>query len=287
MMAKLAKDNLSEKYEIVFIMANTSEEDERTLRFANRCDEEWGLGLVIVEAVINPEFGKGTTHRVVTFETAARSGEVFEDVIKVYGIPNMDFEPCNREMKLNAMKSYMRSIGWGDYETAIGIRMDETRRVNPDVAAKNKIIYPLIDIWPRDKQDVRDFWDDQPFRLGMQEHEGNCKTCWKKSDKKHFRLISEQPQSYDFNRRMESIYGWHGAPHYGNPPIEGTKRVFFRNHRSTDDMFAQARELGYKPNVPVKEVRSHAARQFNLDLDVGGCGESCEPYPMEITKDPA
>lgn len=282
LMAKRAKEELSDKYDIKFVFANTGEETEKTLIFANRCDQEWRLGLVWVEAVVNPVFGKGTTHRVVTFDTASRNGEPFEEVIKVYGIPNQNFEPCNRELKLNAMNSYMRSIGWTEYETAIGIRMDELRRVNPATAAKNRIIYPLIDIWPTDKQDVRDFWEGQSFQLGLQEHEGNCKTCWKKSDKKHFRIIAEHPEYYDFNRRMEVLYGWHGAPHYGTPSPDGAQRMFFRGRRSAEDMFVQARELGYKPGIPAKEVRSHEARQFNLDLDVGGCGESCEPYPMEF-----
>ena len=57
--------------------------------------------------------------------------------------------------------------------------------------------------------------------------------------------------------------------------------MFFRGRRSTDDMFAQARALGYKPMIPVREVRSHEARQFHLDLDADGCGESCEAYAME------
>jgi hypothetical protein len=280
-MAKLIKERLSGKYELVFVFSNTSLEDERTLVFLDRCDREWDLDLKWVEAVINPVFGQGTTHRVVTFETAARNGEVFEEMIKVYGIPNDNFEPCNRELKLNAMKSYMRSIGWDKYETAVGIRMDERRRVNAANAAKHRIIYPLIDIWPLDKQDITTFWEDQPFDLGLEDHEGNCKTCWKKSDKKHFRLIAEQPESYEFNRRMEALYGWHGAPHYGTPSAEGQKRVFFRGRRSTDDMFAQARALGYKPMIRMREVRSHEARQFNFDLDVGGCGESCEAYVME------
>jgi hypothetical protein len=282
LMAKLAKEQLSDEYELAFVFANTSLEDERTLQFVDRCDREWGLGVVWLEAVINPVFGQGTTHRVVTFETAARNGEVFEEMIKVYGIPNDHFEPCNRELKLNAMNSYMRSIGWAGYQTAVGIRMDERRRVNAANAAKQRIIYPLIDMWPLDKQDVATFWEDQSFDLGLEDHEGNCKTCWKKSDKKHFRLIAEQPESYDFNRRMEALYGWHGAPHYGTPSPDGQKRVFFRGRRSTDDMFAQARALGYKPMIPLREVRSHEARQFNLDLDVGGCGESCEAYAMEF-----
>lgn len=282
-MAHLIKTHLSDQYETVFIMANTSRERGETLEFADRCDRAWGLNLVYVEAVINPVFGEGTTHRVVTFDTAARNGEVFAEMIKVYGIPNMDFEPCNRELKLNAMKSYMRSIGWTDYQTAIGIRMDESRRVNPAAAAANKVIYPLIDLWPRDLQDVETFWEDQPFTLELQPHEGNCKGCFKKSDKKLFRSVLERPQDFDWHREMEAKYGWHGAPTYGQV-VEGRKpRVFFRNYRSTDQLIAQARELGYVPAIPLREVRSEAARQSTFDFDAGGCSESCEPFAMEMT----
>jgi len=280
-MAKRINEELSDKFEIVNIMANTSRERDESLEFADRCDREWGLNLIYVEAVVNPEFGKGTSHRVVNFDTAARDGSVFEEVIKVYGIPNMDFEPCNREMKLNAMRSYMRSIGWEDYQTAIGIRMDETRRVNPKTAAANKIIYPFIDIWPTDKQDVETFWESMPFRLNLKSYEGNCKNCFKKSDKKLFRLAAERPHDFDWNRKIEQQYGWHGAPTYGKEDPERSPRVFFRRYRSADDIVAQARALGYVPTIPMREVRSHEARQFNLDLDVGGCGESCELYPME------
>lgn len=280
-MARRMQLECSDEYEIKFVFANTGQENEQTLEFVRRCDEAWGLNITWVEAVVHPDEDKGSTHRVVTFETASRNGEPFEEVIKKYGIPNPDFQPCNRELKLNAMNSYMRSIGWesGSYYTAIGIRADEQRRVN-DKAAQSKILYPLIDFWPTDKQDVNDFWEEQPFRLRLQEHEGNCKTCWKKSDSKLFRLIAERPWIFDFNRRMEEKYGWHGAPHYGVPQEDGKPRVFFRNYRSTDDLFAQAKAVGVTPYIPIKELRSNAARQFNLDMDAG-CSESCEAYPME------
>lgn len=280
-MAKLLKDEFSDKYELIFVFANTGEESEQTLEFVRRCDEAWNLGLVLVEAVTHPGQWKGATHRVVTFDTASRNGEPFEAVIQKYGIPNMDFEPCNRELKLNAMNSYMKSIGLpiGSYHTAIGIRADESRRVNASTAEKNKIIYPLIDIWPSDKQDVNSFWEDQPFNLNLQEHEGNCKSCWKKSDKKLFKLVAERPWVFDFNRRMEKLYGWHGAPTYGAEDASRKPRVFFRGHRSTDDLFAEAQAVGITPYIPIREIRSNSAHQADLDF---GCGESCEPYEMEF-----
>jgi 3'-phosphoadenosine 5'-phosphosulfate sulfotransferase (PAPS reductase)/FAD synthetase len=281
-MAKRLKAEYSDMYFLIFVFANTGQENEQTLEFARRCDEAWGLNLIWVEAVVHPGERRGSTHRIVTFDTASRNGEPFEAVIQKYGIPNMDFEPCNRELKLNAMNSYMRSIGLpvGSYSTAIGIRADEARRVNEKQAVEAKIIYPLIDFWPTDKQDVNTFFEEQPFRLRLQEHEGNCKTCWKKSDKKLFRLVGERPWVFDFNRRMEEKYGYHGAPFYGNPPPGAKPRVFFRKHRSTNDLFAEAQALGVTPYIPIKEVKSTDNRYEVSDTDAGGCGESCEPYGM-------
>lgn len=272
MMAKRIKEEKGDEYDIVFIFANTGEENEKTLEFVRRCDEEFALGVVWVEAVSHPDERKGSSHRVVTFETASRNGEPFEAMIEKYGIPNKSFPHCTRELKLNAMSSYMNSIGWTEYTTAIGIRADENRRVD-EKAVEHKIIYPLIDWWPADKQDVNEFWEGMPFQLQLQEHEGNCKWCWKKSLHKHLRLISERPWIYDFPRRMESKNGFAGK-------TDGIKRVFFRENRSTEDLFALAKELDVLPYKPMKDLRSHAARQSGLDFESASCSESCEMFPM-------
>jgi hypothetical protein len=281
-MTKWLLDNCADEYEILPVFANTGQENEQTLEFVRRCDEAWGLNVVWVEAVVHHEERKASTHRIVTFETASRNGEPFEEAIKKYGVPNVDFQPCNRELKWNAMDSYMESIGWfkSDYVNAIGIRADEARRVDEKKSGLTNFVYPLIDWWPTDKQDINTFWEDQPFRLQLQEHEGNCKWCFKKSDKKQFRLISERPWIYDFPRRMEQLYGFHGGPYYGNPPPGAKPRKIFRQNRSTDELFAQAKALGVTPFIPIREIRSHAARQLEMDLDAG-CSESCEPYPMQ------
>jgi hypothetical protein len=251
--------------EIVTTFANTGEENEETLEFVRDCDRHFGFGTVWVEAAVDPEHGKGTRHKVVTFETASRRGEPYEAVTQKYGISNMTFQPCNRELKLAPMRSYLRSIGWkaGTYETAIGIRIDEARRAKAD-AADDRIIYPLIDLWPSDKQDVNDFWDEQPFRLQLKEHQGNCKWCWKKSLSKHMRLIGERPEIYDFPRRMEREYGFNGAQ-----SRDGVGRVFFRGMRSTNDLFALHAEMKSRPQ----------AHQLALDFDRdAGCSESCEVF---------
>lgn len=236
-MTKLCLDNLADHFDIVVGFANTGEEDERTLKFVHMCDEIFGFKTVWLEAVVNPEKGEGTTHRVVTYETASRNGEPFEAVIQKYGIPNRSFPHCNRELKLSTMKSYLRSIGWTDYYTAIGIRPDESRRVNA-TAAKAKIVYPLIDWFWMDKQDVNDWWEEQPFNLELREHEGNCRWCWKKSDAKHFLLHRENPSIFEFPARMEATYPRLG-PEFDKDP-NAADRTFFRKNRSTIQLIAAA-----------------------------------------------
>lgn len=229
-MAKRIKDSLSHLFELVFVFCNTADEDEKTLIFVDRCDREFELDVDWLEAVVHEEFGKASTHRIVNFETASRKQEPFIEVVKVYGISNEDFEPCNRELKLNPMKSYMKSIGWleGDYYTAIGIRKDEKVRLH-DTAIAGGILYLLADLWPIDKQDVNDYWEDMPFQLGLEEHQGNCKTCWKKNLKKLFMVYAEEPEAFEWRHEMEVKYGWHGAPYYGVPTEGGeTARLVSR-----------------------------------------------------------
>lgn len=249
--------------EIIVVFANTGQEDERTLEFVNNCDKKMGFNTIWVEAVVHPEKGKGTTHKIVSFETAARNGEPFEDMIKKYGIPNMTHPHCTRELKQRAIESYAKSIGWkNDYVTAIGIRPDEMRRVNSS-AVKQKIVYPLIDWFHADKEDVLYWWENQEFDLEIEEHQGNCSWCWKKSFKKHAMLLSETPNIYDFPKRMEVEYGYIGPK---NKTKEAYPRTFFRGNRSVENLKEYCDEID--------KLRF----EFNQE-DSGGCGESCELYP--------
>jgi 3'-phosphoadenosine 5'-phosphosulfate sulfotransferase (PAPS reductase)/FAD synthetase len=106
-MAWEIKRRYSGAYQIIFGFANTGKEREETLVFVDRCDREWGLNLVWVEALVNHDQRKSSGHKIVSFETAARNGEPFEEVIKKYGIPNKPFPHCTRELKRNALQSYL------------------------------------------------------------------------------------------------------------------------------------------------------------------------------------
>lgn len=255
-MTWLVKQHWSTKFRVVVTFANTSREDPRTLDFVDLCDLVLGFETVWLEAVVHPAHGVGTTHRVTSYQGAKRNGEVFEDVIRKYGVPNLTFQCCNRELKLRALQSYRRSIGAGHALVAIGIRADEPKRV--PVARDPRILYPLVDTWPTDKQDVLAWFEDQAFDLEIDEFEGNCRGCFKKSFNKHFAQIERDPSVYEWTARMEKLYG-----HVG--PQEG-RRVFFRGHRDTFALLRLYEESkGPRPRLP--------------DADAsGGCTESCEAF---------
>ena len=199
--------------EFVITFANTSKEHEKTLIFVNNCSNRWlelyGVGVVWLEAIVFND-RKPCGHSVVTFDTAHRNGEVFDRVVSKYGLPNSKFLHCTRELKENPIMSYMESLGErkgyihkqkqvnATYETWIGIREDEPKRLVGRRNGKQKKVFPLaenvgdIDI-AADKQDVLEFWDEMPFNLNLPDHLGNCIDCHKKSDKnlKWFTKIAE------------------------------------------------------------------------------------------------
>src|SRR3990167_7132638 len=172
------------KREKAIVFGNTGKEREESYEFIRECDLRWNLGVVWVEAVVNPQKGIGTKHKIVTFETASRNGEPFEDMIAKYGVPNLSRPFCPRELKIRPIHSYVKSLGWDDYENAQGIRSDELERVKGINKREFNEIYPLVDDIKVSKDFIRSWWDKQDFDLQLKDYEGNCDICWKKSDRK-------------------------------------------------------------------------------------------------------
>lgn len=274
LMAYLCVTRWRDRYDEIRVgMANTGEENEATLVFADRCDREFGLGLVWVEAEVYHGERASSGHRVVTFETASRKGEPFEAVIQKYGIPNRDWPHCTRELKINPLDSWLDSIGWtkGTFDKAIGIRADEAHR------RKEGCVHPLLDWLPMTKPEVNEWWMKQAFRLELTGYQGNCKWCWKKSHRKLLTIMEEAPEKFDFPARMEAQYGNVG-PEIGRPETEYERRVFFRGRLSTEDLRAV-----HALNRDTLELEADDAlvlpkniRLFSMDEEPDGCMETCE-----------
>jgi hypothetical protein len=261
-MTKELQPMFREWEEVIIAFANTGEEHPKTLEYVENADREYGFGVVWLEAVFDPKKGAGTRHRVVNFKTASRNGEPFESMVAKHGLPNSQFPHCTRETKLYPIRSYLRSRGWeaGSYNTAIGIRADEVDRISPK-SIRDGALYPLID-WGITKEDVLAWELKEPVRLGIPEHYGNCKWCWKKSFRKLATVSKEMPEAFKFPAYLEARYRDHG-PGFGD-------RRLFRGRKSTADIFALARDPAFEPFVDGFPFKDETMDQGS------SCGESCE-----------
>jgi len=255
---------------IVFVFANTGLENEQTLEFVEKCDIRFGLKLYWLEALVWQGERKGTGYTITDFEHAKRKGEPFEAIIQKYGIPNQAFPHCTRELKQAPIHSFAKVWFNGEkYHTAIGIRIDEADRMNAK-AKEMGFIYPLIDgnMIPSSKPIVNLYWRSMPFRLMLKGYQGNCATCWKKSDKKLYQIAQENPKAFEFMDRMEETYPWIGAEF--KKEYEGKRqRTFFRGNRSAKDIIEQSKSFD--------GIVKDDAQEYNYQIDLIG-GESCEVF---------
>lgn len=258
-MTKKLLESVPDWVETKILFANTGQEHEKTLKFIKNCEDYFDWDVNWVETVVHQNQRKGSTHRLVNYDTATRNTYNFEQVIQKYGIPNQAMPHCTRELKIQPMKSFMRSIGWktNSYHTAIGIRADEIDRMSV-YADKNKIIYPLVGMGVT-KQDVLEFWKTQPFDLNLPEHKGNCVWCWKKSFRKLAAVMQEEPEWFTGVERMEKEYAHCGpmAKKTGEP------QKFFRGKHT------------------VKDIKNMIEEGINIYEDPwykNECAESCEVF---------
>ena len=200
-------------FDKLYVFANTGKEKEETLEFINKCDKEWNLGVVWLEAKINKEKGKGTDYKVVDYKTASRKGEPFEEMLKSYPMPNNFASNCTRELKDSPIKKYVKSLGYKEVITAMGIRYDERHRKS-NTAKQQNIIYPLCDDTRVDSNFIRRWWDTQCFELELKDYEGNCDLCFKKSLRKRLTLIKQNPNIAEWWLDMEEKYSSEKVPRF-------------------------------------------------------------------------
>lgn len=183
----------------VALFCNTGKEEEATLEFVRDMSLNWNVPITWLE------YREGAGFEVVSFETASRNGEPFEAIIRQRGgvLPNPRSRYCSSEMKTRTMHRYLRSLGWDDWETMLGIRADEPRRVakfrfNPHPETKDEFIrVPLADAFVSAKE-VGEFWKSQAFDLGLpnmngKTMHGNCDLCFLKPGAQTLSLIQEVP----------------------------------------------------------------------------------------------
>jgi len=265
--------NKSNDFKMLFAIANTSKEKEETLEFANYCDKKFNLGLVWIEATFN-EY-KHTGYKITNFKDAKRNGEVFEDMIKCYGLPNTKYPHCTRELKSEPLSKLAKDF-LGDNWKAIGIRSDEIDRVSVS-RVKNQLYYPLIESAHITKQHVNLFWSKQERRLNLKGYEGNCNKCWKKSFRKLMTIEAEEKIKDDWWIDMENKYSNY-IPKHRNRKENNNKITFYRGNKSGLDIRDMSKLAFKKATDDTLDINTQESI-FGVVLDKNdGCIGSCEPF---------
>ena len=182
------------------VYCNTGKEEEETLKFINDCSVNWGVHINWLEYIpVGGPDGK-QWFKEVSYETASRNGEPFEEVIKYYGmLPNPRNKSCTSSLKIRTCSRYLKSLGWTEWNSFVGIRFDEQRRVRklrPDYKGENPTC-PLSDA-KIGITEIDQFWSKQDFKLDLPTFKGktlagNCDLCYLKPASQILSLIQEKP----------------------------------------------------------------------------------------------
>lgn len=196
----------------IVCFANTGKEDEATLRFVQDCSERWSVPITWLEYQAAEE--TADRWRLVDFETASRNGEPFEALIRSRNfLPNPVARFCTVELKVRAIHRYLKTIGWTEWDSMLGIRADEPRRLakigNQDYGKHEEKCAPLGKVGIT-KEDVGAFWRAQPFDLGLPNNNGvtmhgNCDLCFLKGGAQVLSLIAEKPERAIWWASMEAL----------------------------------------------------------------------------------
>ena len=185
------------------VFCNTGKEEDATLKFVQDCSDHWDVQINWLEyQVVDGDHSVKT----VDFNTASRNGEPYDALIERFNptLPNGRSRYCSDYLKTRTSHKFLRSIGWDEWDSFIGIRADEPRRAakfraNPNPKGKYETVcMPLVPSEVTSKL-VGKFWTEQEFDLGLpnmngKTMHGNCDLCMLKPKAQILSLIQEKPE---------------------------------------------------------------------------------------------
>ena len=256
---------MKEKYgdEVDFIYMDTGAEHKETYEFIRKVNDEFGLNLICLRTDFSSDLGAGNDFAVVAIDSISPDLKPFSDMIQKYGVPYIGGMFCTDRMKLVPFTKYCNEkYGKGNYETWLGIRADEPKRLS-----KKEGIKYLAEISDFEKEDIIQWWSKMPFDLEIEEWNGNCLFCPKKSNLKLAAAQRDNPEFYheyltvlySDSVRVDEKTGHWSQMYRGKKSLEQVVAMF---DGSTGD-----------------EIKSRI-RGAKM-TDTGSCSESCEVFVCE------
>ncbi len=250
-------------WDVRYFFADTGVEHPMTYRFIRDIVKFWGIDLIILRAKVNPILGQGNGYEVFEPKDLMNSAvmppfQPFLDMMKKYGTPTAFGPYCSERMKKDVTDKYCKEhFGKDGFVSWIGIRGDEPHRLKPKPGVKYLAdLVPLVD-----KQDINEWWSHQPFDLLLEEQEGNCLFCIKKSTAK-LALAAKQ------NPNFLQVWKYHINNKDVREKAGYDKRIMYRGHLSLEGI---AEMYADKTEDEIRSTMRSAKRQ-----ETGLCAESCE-----------
>jgi len=230
--------------ETVLTFQNTGREHPRTLDFLHELDGALGGRIVWLEFRKPKVRASRPMHfefAVVDYRTADRSGgpfEAFMEALAEYRATNGDppIEPwarsriCTAYMKHKVADHYIESLGVKRCDRFIGLRYDEPTRIEDLMkqSTRARQFRCPLNLAEITKRDVREFWDAQPFKLGLLERQGNCTGCFLKDQSDLARVLGDAETDAEWWFKMEEKYpgfGGRSRPSYRQLASEREARL--------------------------------------------------------------
>lgn len=244
--------------DVHYVFMDTGAEHPKTYQFIKNCVSHFGIDLRCIRTSISMEFGTGPTYREVSLDECGPDLQPWIDMTRKYGTPYTHGAFCTDRMKTTPYKKFCDDqFGKKSYVTWLGIRSDESRRIN---LARERYRY-LAEISPMTKQDINGWWSEMPFDLGIEDYLGNCVFCLKKSDHKVAAAMRSEPEmAKEFNAMLnrDDVRTPENKP-------EGNANIY-RNSLSMDD---------------IERLYSHVETDYLMQRmrpNRGNCEESCEVF---------
>ena len=256
---------MKEKFgdEVDFVYMDTGAEHPKTYDFIRKVNDEFKLNLTCLRTDFSSPLGAGNGFTVVDIDSIAPDLKPFSEMMAKYGTPYIGGMFCTDRMKLVPFTKYCsEKYGRGNYETWLGIRADEPKRLTP----KKGIRY-LAEISDFEKEDVLGFWSEMPFDLDIKEHLGNCVFCPKKSNLKLAAAQRDEPELYhDF---LNAMYG----DSVRHDDKTGHWSQMYRGKKSLEQV------IGMFDGSTGDEIKARI--RGTKSTETGSCSESCEVFVCE------
>lgn len=254
--------------EVDFVYMDTGAEHPKTYEFIRNVNREFDLNLTCLRTKFNPELGKGNSYEIISIDDIKHDLKPWREMLKKYGTPyNPGGAFCTDRMKLVPWTKYLNEkYGKGNYETYLGIRIDEQKRLKP----RDGVVY-LGDISDFDKQDILNWWKEQPFDLGIEEHLGNCVFCIKKGVNKVALAARDEPElAGEFLSELTASW----------------VRVVEQRKSPSLEMYRGRQSFGQIIKVFSDHSRDEIAATIRgmKRFDSGSCSESCEVFVCEANQ---